>query len=217
MSQAFSIRRRRVSGCFAELIEKIQSRRAIGVMSSQPACASGAAARASRKSTGTLISGSSPARVISTVTVSPAFAPAASWKARLSLSRCLPLPSGSRAARKGKLLIVPSTIVVARGESFALAFLGRVRTVHDPIFSGAFGRSNLDRKRIVDLVSRSLASFMHSCLSTILRRITNQAPRRREVARNRLTGCLGPPVRATLTDVSRAAKAPPPSRPKPPQ
>ena len=38
MSHAFSIRRLRVSGCLAELIEKIQSRRAIGVMSSHPAC-----------------------------------------------------------------------------------------------------------------------------------------------------------------------------------
>jgi len=46
MSHAFSIRRLRVSGCFAELIEKIQSRRAIGVMPSHPACARGMAARA---------------------------------------------------------------------------------------------------------------------------------------------------------------------------
>src|ERR1700722_15998633 len=78
MSHAFSMRRRRVSGCLAELIEKIQSRRAMGVMSSQPSCASGAAARPFRKSGGTRISGSSPARVISNVTVSTASAPAAS-------------------------------------------------------------------------------------------------------------------------------------------
>jgi len=70
MSHAFSIRRRRVSGCLAELIEKIQSRRAIGVIASHPACASGEAARAVRRSVGTLISDSSPAREISTVTVS---------------------------------------------------------------------------------------------------------------------------------------------------
>lgn len=87
MSHAFSIRRRRVSDCFAELIEKIQSRRAIGVMSSYPACASGAAARALRRSIGTLISGSSPARVISTVTVSTASAPAASRMVLLTLSQ----------------------------------------------------------------------------------------------------------------------------------
>src|SRR4051812_14700265 len=83
MSQAFSIRRLRVSGCLAVLIEKIQSRRAIGVISFHDASARGAAARALRKSIGTLVSGSSPTRVISTVTVSPASAPAAS---RIALS-----------------------------------------------------------------------------------------------------------------------------------
>jgi len=87
MSHAFSIRRLRVSGCLAELIEKIQSRRAIGVMSAHPACASGAALRAFRRSAGTLISGSSPARVISTITVSQASAPAASCMALLTVSR----------------------------------------------------------------------------------------------------------------------------------
>src|SRR5207249_3130590 len=112
ISQAFSIRRLRVSGCLAEVIEKIQSRRAIGVISAHDACAGGAAARALRRSIGTLISGSSPARVISTVTVSPASAPAASCKALLTLSQWLASPFGSRAPRKGKLLIVPSTIVI---------------------------------------------------------------------------------------------------------
>jgi hypothetical protein len=56
-------------------------------------------------------------------------------------------------------LIVPSTIVMPRDGSFALAFLGRA-TVHDPVFSLALGRNNLARKRIVDLVSCSLASFI---------------------------------------------------------
>ena len=87
ISQAFSIRRLRVSGCLAELIEKIQSRRAIGVIPAHNACASGASARALRRSIGTLVSGSSAARVISTVTVSPASAPAASCKALLTLSQ----------------------------------------------------------------------------------------------------------------------------------
>ena len=87
MSQAFSIRRLRVSGCLAEVIEKIQSRRAIGVMSSHAACASGEAASALRRSIGTLISGSSPARAISTVTVSPASAPAASRIVLFTLSQ----------------------------------------------------------------------------------------------------------------------------------
>ena len=162
MSHAFSIRRLRVSGSLAELIEKIQSRRAIGVMSSHPACASGAAARALRRSIGTLISGSSPARVISTVTVSSAPAPVASCMALLTVSRCLPLPFGLRAARKGKLLIVPSTIVIPRDGSFPLALFGRVRRVHDPIFSVTLGRNNLALKRIVDLVSCGVASFIYS-------------------------------------------------------
>ncbi len=159
MSHAFSIRRLRVSDCLAELIEKIQSRRASGVMSSHPACASGADARALRRSIGTLISGSSPVRVISTVTMSKPSAPAALRMVLFTLSQWLPLPFGSRAARKGKLLIVPSTIVIPRDGSFALAFLGRAR-VHEPIFSVAFGRNNLALKRIVDLVSCSLASFI---------------------------------------------------------
>jgi hypothetical protein len=87
MSQAFSIRRLRVSGCLAVLIEKIQSRRAIGVISAHDASAGGAAARALRRSIGTLVSGSSPARAISTVTVSPASAPAASCMALLTRSQ----------------------------------------------------------------------------------------------------------------------------------
>jgi len=159
MAQAFSIRRLRVSGCLAELIEKIQSRRAIGVISIHDARASGAALRALRRSIGTLISGSSPVRVISTVTVSPASAPAASCMALLTLSQWLPLPFGSRAARKGMLLIVPSTIVIPRDGSFTLAFLGRVRRVHDPVFSVALGRNNLALKRIVDLFPCFLAIF----------------------------------------------------------
>lgn len=87
MSHAFSIRRLRVSDCLADVMEKIQSRRAIGVMSSQPACARGAAARALRRSIGTRLSDSSPARAISTVTVSAAPAPAASHMVLLTLSQ----------------------------------------------------------------------------------------------------------------------------------
>jgi hypothetical protein len=56
-------------------------------------------------------------------------------------------------------LIVPSTVVLPRDGSFALAFLGRVR-VHDPAFAFALDRDNLALKQIVDLVSCSLASFI---------------------------------------------------------
>ena len=177
MSHAFSIRRLRVSSCLAETIQRIQSRRAMGVMPPQrahkacaaPECAGGGPvdSRALRRSMGTLHSGSSPTRVISTVTVSPT--PAASCRALLSLSQWLPMPFGSRTARKGKPLIVPSTIVMSwEGTgghgSFALAFLGRVRRVHDPIptiFSVGLeaGRNKLALNRIVDLVSCSLARF----------------------------------------------------------
>jgi hypothetical protein len=150
MSHAFSIRRLRVSGCLAVLIEKIQSRRARGVMPSHPACAGGAAARASRKSAGTLISGSSPARAISSVTISPTSAPAPSLMVLLTLSRRLPLRSRSRAARKGNALIAPSIISLPRDGSFALALRGKVR-VHDSVRPLALGRSSLALKRIVGL------------------------------------------------------------------
>src|SRR5208282_4104549 len=63
------------------------------------------------------------------------------------------------------LLIVPSTIVIPRDGSFALASLGRVRRVHDPVFSVALGRNNLALKRIVDLVSCRLTSFILIILS----------------------------------------------------
>ena len=53
-------------------------------------------------------------------------------------------------------MIVPSTIVIPRDGSFALAFLGIVR-VHDSVSSFALGRNNLAVKRIVDFVSCSLA------------------------------------------------------------
>lgn len=160
MSHVFSIRRLRVSSCLAETIQRIQSRRAMGVMPphrAHKACAlpgcggeGRADSKASPRSMGTLHSGSSPTRVISTVTVSPTppppEMPAASCRALLSQSQWLPLPFGSRAARKGKPLIVPSTIVMSReasggNGSLALAFLGRVRRVHDPtppIFSVGF-------------------------------------------------------------------------------
>src|SRR5208337_1607222 len=63
------------------------------------------------------------------------------------------------------LLIVPSTIVMPRDGSFALSFLVRVRRVHDPVFSVALGRNNLALKRIVDLVSCRLTSFILIILS----------------------------------------------------
>jgi hypothetical protein len=77
MSHALAMRRARVSESFAVVIEKIQSRRAIGVMSVHDAFAVGDAASAVRRSMGTRVSISSPTLVISTVTVSSAAMPSA--------------------------------------------------------------------------------------------------------------------------------------------
>src|SRR5258707_3171571 len=68
---AVSIRRLRVSGCLVEPIQRIQSQRAIGVISIQRVCASGAAASAFFKSAGTLGSDHSLTGSIANVTVSP--------------------------------------------------------------------------------------------------------------------------------------------------
>src|ERR1039457_3810477 len=76
IEQALLTRRARVSGCLAEVIHWIQSRRAMGVMSDHNARAFGAAASAFRRSAGTLGSGSSPDGVISSVTTAPVFATA---------------------------------------------------------------------------------------------------------------------------------------------
>src|SRR5205814_5777390 len=72
IAQALSTRRARVSGRLAEAINWIQSLRAMGVMSDHNARAFGAAARAFRRSTSTMGSGSSPDGAISSVTTSPA-------------------------------------------------------------------------------------------------------------------------------------------------
>jgi hypothetical protein len=58
--------------------------------------------------------------------------------------------------------MVPSTIVMPRDGSFALALFGKVKSVHDPIFSVGLDRNNLALNRIVDFVSRSAASFIYS-------------------------------------------------------
>lgn len=54
MSHAFLMRVLRVFSCFAVLSQRIQSRRAIGVISSHCALASGVASRALRRSAGIL-------------------------------------------------------------------------------------------------------------------------------------------------------------------
>ena len=159
IAQAFLIRRVRVSARLAVAIQRIQSLRAMGVMSDHNARAFGAAARAFRRSAGTLGSGSSRAGAISSVTTSPASAPAASRIFRFTLSQWLPWPSGSSAARKGKPLMVPSTDVMPREGSFALAFFGRVRRVKEPTFAVAAGRKSVALKRILEAVLVILALY----------------------------------------------------------
>ena len=99
MEQAFLIRRVRVSSCLAEVIQWIQSRRALGVMSDHTVRVFGAAAaRAFRRSVGIVGSVSAAAGAISSVTMSPASAPADLLSFRSTLSQWLFSPSGSSSA-----------------------------------------------------------------------------------------------------------------------
>ncbi len=112
----------------------------------------GAADRACRRSSGTSGSGSTATGAISSVTRSPASAPAASRSVRSTFSQWPPCPSGSSVARKVKPLRVPSTDVMPREGSFVLASFGRVRKVHDSDFAAAFGRRSFAVKRILEAV-----------------------------------------------------------------
>src|SRR5437870_1779050 len=124
----------------------------MGVMSDHNARDFGAAARAFRRSAGTLTVDSSPDGAISSVTTSPASVPAASRIFRFTLSIWLLWPSGSSVSRNGKPLMVPSTIVMPREGSFALASFGRVRKVQEPTFAVAAGRKSFALKRILGAV-----------------------------------------------------------------
>ena len=112
----------------------------------------GAAVRACRRSFGTSGSGSTATGAISNVTRSPASAPAVSRTDWSTFSQWPPCPSGSRVARKAEPLRVPSTDVIPREGSFALASFGRVRKVHDSVFAAAFGRRSFAVKRILEAV-----------------------------------------------------------------
>jgi hypothetical protein len=48
--------------------------------------------------------------------------------------------------------MVPSTVVMPREESFALASFGRVRKVQEPTFAVAAGRKSFALKRILEAV-----------------------------------------------------------------
>ena len=75
MSQAFSILLMRVFASLPVMIQKIQSRRAMGVISSQITLAFGVAVRALARSVGTLVSISSPRRVRCSETSAAAWSP----------------------------------------------------------------------------------------------------------------------------------------------
>lgn len=85
MSHAVAMRLTRVSAFLPETTQKIRSRRATAVMSSQVARA---AASAAFRSSGTTGSGASATGAISSATVWPADTPAACCKALSSLSQC---------------------------------------------------------------------------------------------------------------------------------
>ena len=53
--------------------------------------------------------------------------------------------------------MVPSTDIMPRDESFALALFGRARKVQDAFFAVAAGRERVDLKRIVEAVSVVIA------------------------------------------------------------
>jgi hypothetical protein len=116
-------------------------------MSDHNARAFGALARAFLRSAGTLGSGSLPDGMIASETTSPTAAPAASRIFLVTLSQWLPRPSGSSVARKGEPLIVPSTAVMPRVGSFALATFDRIRNVQEAPF-GVAGRNTFALNRI---------------------------------------------------------------------
>ena len=53
---------------------------------------------------------------------------------------------------------MPSTEVMLREGSFALASFGRIRKVHERAFAVAFGRKSVAQKRILDAAFESLRS-----------------------------------------------------------
>ena len=87
MSQAVAMRRSRVSAFLPEVIQWIQSRRATGVISDHVAFAAKFAASDFRRSAGNVGSGSTAIGVISSATVSPTSAPAATRNARDTFSQ----------------------------------------------------------------------------------------------------------------------------------
>src|SRR5687767_9037090 len=132
------------------MIHWTQSVRALGVISDQSARALGAMASALRRSGGILDASSTPEGVNSSVTTSPAAAPAASLSFRFTLSQWLFFPSGSSLALNEWPLRVPSTVVMPLVGSFALAVFGRTRNPQGLPVAGVAGCNSFALKRILE-------------------------------------------------------------------
>lgn len=143
MSQALLIRCVRVFSCLADVIQCIQSRRAMVVVLSHSACAAGLALSAARKSGGISGSGSSATGAISSATRSPTWAPEAVRSSSLTRNQWLNWPSGSSVALNGAPLRVPATEVRPRRGSCSLTSLGRMTNVHGASLPAFKGRSNV--------------------------------------------------------------------------
>lgn len=63
--------------------------------------------------------------------------------------------------------MVPSTVVMPREGSLALAFFGRVRKVQEPAFADAAGRKSVAVKRTVEAVFWMALVFIGSHFATI--------------------------------------------------
>lgn len=137
---ATSMCRLRVSGLLVARIQRSQSQRAIGVIFTHRAFACGSEASALFKSAGTSGSGQSLDDSTAIVTVLPVSTLAALRRSESSLNQCPPLPSGSNTILERKSLIVPSTNVIPRDGSFALALLGNIRMVQSRILSGVVSK-----------------------------------------------------------------------------
>src|SRR5690349_10058533 len=141
LSSATSICFWRVSAVLTARIQRTQSQRASGVISFHKASASGDAAKACFKSSGTSGSIHSLLGSSETCTVSPAFAEASSSSFLSGLNQWLDFlsgeyhPSGSSKVLKGTPLIVPATIVIPLDGSSAEALSGNLRMIHELILN----------------------------------------------------------------------------------
>ncbi len=67
--------------------------------------------------------------------------------------------------------MVPSTVVIPRAGSFALAAFGRVRNVQEPAFAVVAGRKSFALKRILETVFATFSSWLNEMLgNTLVRR-----------------------------------------------